>query len=53
VTEHDPATLFLGLLGIVGAIVWLWILWGKRRDAAAERREHPHDQHAGKKRRIE
>ena len=53
-TEHAIGTLFLGLLCIVGAILAIWIVSGKRRDAAAQRREHPHDpEYSNKQRRID
>jgi hypothetical protein len=54
VSEHDIGTLFLGLLCVVGAILAIWIVSGKRRDAAARRREHPHDyEYPNKQRRID
>jgi hypothetical protein len=54
VTEHDIGTLFLGLLCFVGAILAIWIVSAKRRDAAARRREHPHEyEHTNKQRRID
>ena len=53
-SEHDIGTLFLGLLCSVAAILGIWIVWGKRRDAAARRREHPHDnERVNKQRRID
>ena len=53
-TENDIGTLFLGLLCAVAAILAIWIGWGKRRDAAARRREHPHDnERVNKQRRID
>jgi hypothetical protein len=54
VTEHDIGTLFLGLLCSVAAILGIWIVCGKRRDAAARRRERPHDyEQSNKQRRID
>jgi hypothetical protein len=54
VSEHDIGTLFLSLLCVVGAILAIWIVRGKRRDAAARRREHPHDhEHVNRQRRID
>lgn len=53
-TEHDIGTLFLGLLCVVAAILGLWIFHGRRRDAAARRRENPHEyERTNKQRRID
>ena len=53
-TENDIGTLFLGLLCFVGAILAIWIVSAKRRDAAARRREHPYEyEQTNKQRRID